>query len=349
MRSFRPALLLALCVILTCSVLSLQSSQIPQTTASPLKNKDILEMLKAGLTQEIVIVKIKASDCDFDTSPAALKELKSSGVPNAVILAMVQAPAKMPSATTAAPAQQNKQSDTSVASRGKTVYAECGVGGSEISVLTSPGNLPAVATLKCGEKITVLNEQNGWYKVQTGDEKEGYVSHWFISETSHPQAAPANQDGTTRANSTPTSPSASSTLLPNVLRAVAWRAVPWVTTSYYQQPGSADTDCTGSGTWFGNIWQGNTSCTTQYTPAQNVPINWYHYTVYNLVETADSWLVIACTRNWAFSKCSYLIPGNLFPFEYKKGRISITGHKAGKDKEQSVQFDIVSSQPKASR
>src|SRR5207245_2905524 len=51
----------------------------------------------------------------------------------------------------------------------------------------------------------------------------------------------------------------SSTLSSNVLRAVAWRGVPWVTTSYYQQQGSANTDCTGSGTWIGNIWQGNSS------------------------------------------------------------------------------------------
>jgi hypothetical protein len=150
-----------------------------------------------------------------------------------------------------------------------------------------------------------------------------------------------NVSAKTQSSSTP-----STTLSPNVLRAVAWRGVPWVTTSYYEQQGSANTDCTGSGTWTGNIWQGNSSCTTQYTPAQSVPINWQHYTIYNLVETSDSTMVLACTRNWAFSKCSYLIPGNIFEFENKKGKISIKGHKAGKDKEQTIDLDIVSSQPK---
>ena len=53
-------------------------------------------MLKAGLSQEIVIAKINASACEFDTSPAVLKALKTANIPEAVILAMVQAPIEMP-------------------------------------------------------------------------------------------------------------------------------------------------------------------------------------------------------------------------------------------------------------
>ena len=55
-------------------------------------------------------------------------------------------------------------------------------------------------------------------------------------------------------------------------------------------------------------------------------------------------MVIACTRNWALSKCSSLVPGNVFPFEYKKGKIEITGDKVGKEKEQTLSFDIVSNE-----
>jgi len=50
-------------------------------------------MVKAGLGAEIVTAKVKNSTCKCDTSPAALGELKRSGVPDNVILAMVQAPA----------------------------------------------------------------------------------------------------------------------------------------------------------------------------------------------------------------------------------------------------------------
>jgi hypothetical protein len=59
---------------------------------SPLTNKDVIGMLKAGIGAEIVVAKIKTATCSFDTSPTALKELKNTGVPDSVILAMVQAP-----------------------------------------------------------------------------------------------------------------------------------------------------------------------------------------------------------------------------------------------------------------
>jgi hypothetical protein len=56
-----------------------------------LKNQDVLDMLKMGLTPEVVLAKIKNSASKFDTSPKALQELKAAGVPDSIILAMVQA------------------------------------------------------------------------------------------------------------------------------------------------------------------------------------------------------------------------------------------------------------------
>lgn len=62
-----------------------------QTNTTELTNKDVLDMLKAGLATEIVIAKIKTSPGKYDTSAATLTELKSADVPDAVILAMVGA------------------------------------------------------------------------------------------------------------------------------------------------------------------------------------------------------------------------------------------------------------------
>ena len=64
----------------------------PQTISTSLTNKDVLEMLKAGLTAEVVVAKIKSSPANFDTSPTALAELKAASVPDAIILAMVNGP-----------------------------------------------------------------------------------------------------------------------------------------------------------------------------------------------------------------------------------------------------------------
>jgi hypothetical protein len=57
-----------------------------------LMNEDVMDMLKSGLPAEIVAAKIKASHCDFNTDVATLKNLKAEGVPDSVVLAMVEAP-----------------------------------------------------------------------------------------------------------------------------------------------------------------------------------------------------------------------------------------------------------------
>jgi uncharacterized protein YgiM (DUF1202 family) len=64
----------------------------PSSKSGVLTNKDVLDMNKVGLPPEILVAKIKSSQCNFDTSPQQLQQLKSGGVTDAIILAMVQAP-----------------------------------------------------------------------------------------------------------------------------------------------------------------------------------------------------------------------------------------------------------------
>lgn len=95
---------LTLWVFLSCVLLAgtLLAQEVPVKTGPvSISNKDVVEMLKAGLTPEIVIAKIGSSKCDFDTSPATLKDLKTANVPDAVILAMVKASPRTPSADSA--------------------------------------------------------------------------------------------------------------------------------------------------------------------------------------------------------------------------------------------------------
>jgi hypothetical protein len=76
-------------------------SQTPETS---LTNKDVVDLVKAGIGPAVLVAKIKGSAHGFDTSPAALQELKAAGVPDEVILVMVQAaaaPALAPTGTAA--------------------------------------------------------------------------------------------------------------------------------------------------------------------------------------------------------------------------------------------------------
>lgn len=91
------SLLLSVCIAAPSLAAALGSTtslrQQGQGAAAPLTNKDVAEMVKIGLSTEVIVAKIKNSTSTFDTTPAALQELKTANVPDAVILAMVQAPA----------------------------------------------------------------------------------------------------------------------------------------------------------------------------------------------------------------------------------------------------------------
>lgn len=91
----KKVLSLLLVLILATLSVALPRHQDPapspaQNAAQSLTNKDVLEMIKSGLAIEIIIAKIKNGSSNFDTTPAALADLKSANVPDAVILAMVQ-------------------------------------------------------------------------------------------------------------------------------------------------------------------------------------------------------------------------------------------------------------------
>lgn len=55
-------------------------------------NDEVVALSKAGLSADVIIAKIKSGPAKFDTSSDRLKDLKDAGLPDAVILAMVQYP-----------------------------------------------------------------------------------------------------------------------------------------------------------------------------------------------------------------------------------------------------------------
>ena len=58
--------------------------------ASILTNRDIIQMKKAGLSDDIILAKIGTSDTDFSTGTQDLIDLKAIGVSDPIIQAMVQ-------------------------------------------------------------------------------------------------------------------------------------------------------------------------------------------------------------------------------------------------------------------
>jgi hypothetical protein len=81
-----------------------QTSQPPATTDEVLTNDAVLAMVRAGLSERIIIAKIRSSRRNFDTSADALIKLKNANVPEAVIEAMVAAPEAPPAPPPPSPA-----------------------------------------------------------------------------------------------------------------------------------------------------------------------------------------------------------------------------------------------------
>lgn len=89
MKSHARLIVIATVLLLVTTICPAQEDPalVPRLT-----NKDVLTMVKAGLSSEVIIAKIKVSRCNFDTDPGVLSELKQRGVSNDVILAMIAAP-----------------------------------------------------------------------------------------------------------------------------------------------------------------------------------------------------------------------------------------------------------------
>lgn len=56
-----------------------------------LTNSSIIELVKAGLSESVILAKIKNSKCEFDTSSSALVSLKENGVSDNIITAIIEA------------------------------------------------------------------------------------------------------------------------------------------------------------------------------------------------------------------------------------------------------------------
>lgn len=328
-----------------------QTGQAQGLRPEELTNSDVLDLLKAGLPSEVVVAKIKMSRCTFDTSPAVLKELKAEGVPDAVILAMVQAPKD----DLETPDETHSRKPVT---QEETGYVKCGRGGTAINLLASPqGDLATGPGLACGEKVTILGFSEGFYKVRTLTGSEGYISHYFLNATN----SRWENKSTAYSNTGDSAYSLPSTRVPNrkalgsglpsgTVRSLAYRVIPQQTTSYYRSGGySSQTSCYGSGTWttFGNFGSMNlsTDCDTTYSTPTDIPITWRYVDVYNVVETDSYHYLIHCRANWRWSKCSALIPGQVFEVEVKGSTAWISGMRDGK-KQARVKYSILQMSPK---
>lgn len=160
----RPLIVLLLCSILGWPTLASQGN-----STKPLTNADVMDMLSADVSPDIVIAKIKKSTCEFDTSPATLKALKAANTPDAVILAMIEASGEPH------PDSSLKGSDTAIPGRVVCDHLE------PVPVFSGPWQLSTsveIFKVKCGDRVTIVEpiKNGGAVKIRTADGRSGYMA-----------------------------------------------------------------------------------------------------------------------------------------------------------------------------
>lgn len=92
MRRITVTLVLVWCLVVPFSGTLTTTRAQSQLPGEPLTNSEIVEMVRTKLSADDIVAKIKTSRCHFDTNPTVLDELRYKRVPEAVLVAMFEAP-----------------------------------------------------------------------------------------------------------------------------------------------------------------------------------------------------------------------------------------------------------------
>ena len=102
---------------------------LPALAQEVLTNDSVTSMVKGGLSEAVVLARIRSSPANFDTSTSSLLALKKAGVSDKVIEAMVTAPRSGAAAAPAAPTPAAPPAATSVPPPSVSASARSSAGG----------------------------------------------------------------------------------------------------------------------------------------------------------------------------------------------------------------------------
>jgi len=163
-----------------------------------LTNKDIINMLKAGFSESIVITKIKSSKTHFDLSSDDLIILKKTGVSEKIIEKMIEKNS-MPPSTLSTPSQQPKTGKQPIQTKNLVplakdeYYARCNLKVVKGSLITwvnwqsAPTFIPAGTRLKVtkgGKTATLKNVRtSSAYTLDIGASGNQFLEKFVTKKT----------------------------------------------------------------------------------------------------------------------------------------------------------------------
>ena len=193
-------------------------------------------------------------------------------------------------------------------SQGTPALLRCSNGGVDVYTRAEPSS-SVIARLQCGDRL-VLMDGSGPPHVRTRDGKDGFIlSHnlgqWWIQPEG---TEPATGKATNTSNSpTPPAPPSIRDSRPEprvsakqifLVTAVTHDSNLVTSTSTYQTPGSAQTNCGGTATTTGPITNSSVNCNTTYTPPQQHNITISRLDVVDKVKAENGQIyTISCSAN----------------------------------------------------
>jgi len=171
-RRVRLTLVLAVAAVMLFTATSLTAQEV-------LTNDSLVALKKAGLSDSIIIAKIKSSKTKFDVSTDGLIGLKKAGLSDQVIEAVVNAgaaPATPPAA--AAPAAPAAPAAAAAAASKETIYHL--VSGKYVELNPAASSMETNVSFYSNKSELVLKGKKAQYRVT--DKKPVFYSSWGPNE-----------------------------------------------------------------------------------------------------------------------------------------------------------------------
>jgi len=164
----RLTLVLAVAALTLLSATSIRAQDV-------LTNDSVISMKKAGLSDSLILTKIRSSATKFDTSTKGLVALKNAGLSDQIIEAMVSH-----SGTAAAPAQPAAPATAAASPGGARQSIAYLTGGKAVDLVVATGSIEFSTGFFDSKSELVLRGRKAPYRIT--DKKPTFYSPWSAND-----------------------------------------------------------------------------------------------------------------------------------------------------------------------
>jgi hypothetical protein len=177
--AFRSALttqVLFTSLLLAACLLASASATAPVSAQEVMTNETVIQMVKAGFSESVILAKMRSSQTKFDTRTDALIELKKAGVPEKVMQAIVSGgapPASAPAASAPAASAPAMAAPAPQGGRRGPIYHVSG--GKQVELIGTSGDIETSRAPFSGRKTELVIAGNK-AKYRTSDRQPVFLT-----------------------------------------------------------------------------------------------------------------------------------------------------------------------------